>query len=154
MERAAVHPDAPMSLWRRRYHRAGYWYILPALLLFAFMVAYPIVRSFYLSFFQYSILEPDAARFVGLDNYVKLFTQAPVRQSFRNTLYFTAIFVPPYVVLSLVIAVMLNAVRRGSVFLRTMIFTPVVVSLAVSAVMWTLFYNNKFGLAQKAIAWT
>lgn len=61
---------------------------------------------------------------------------------------------PPYVILALVIAVMLNAVRKGSVFLRTMIFTPVVVSLAVSAVMWTLFYDAKFGPVQMLIVKT
>ncbi len=137
--------------WRRRQNRLGYLYILPAVVLFAVMVAYPIARSFYMSFFDYSILEPDSVRFVGLDNYAKLFTQAPNHRPFWNTLYFTLIFVPPYVGLALLIAVMLDAVRRGGVFLRTLIFIPVVVSLAVSAVMWTLFYHQSFGLAHQML---
>lgn len=138
-----------MSQWRRRYNRAGYLYILPALLFFGFMVAYPILRSLYLSFFQYSILEPDSAKFVAFQNYAKLLTKTPNHRPMWNTLYFALVFVPPFVIVSLVVAVMLNAVRKGSVFLRTMIFTPVVVSLAVSAVMWGLFYNAQFGMAQK-----
>jgi ABC-type sugar transport system permease subunit len=141
----------PTSLWRRRYERKGMLYVLPALVLFAVMVAYPIVRSFYLSFFDYSILEPDAARFVGADNYLKLLTSPQNHRPFWNTLYFAAIFTPPYVLLGLGIALLLNRVRRGSVALRTMIFTPVVVSLAVSAVMWTLFYNGSFGMAHKML---
>ncbi len=143
-----------MAEWRRRHERKGWLYILPALVLFGLMVAYPIVRSFYLSFFEFSILEPEASRFVGFDNYAKLLTKAPNHQPIWNTVYFALIFVPPYVALSLVVAVMLNSVRKGSVFLRTMIFTPVVVSLAVSAVMWTLFYHPSFGMAQKMLEWS
>jgi len=138
-------------VWRRRYHRKGLYYVLPALALFGVMVAYPIGRSLYLSFFDYSILEPDSAKFVGLANYAKLLTQSPNHRPFWNTLYFAALFVPPYVIFALVVALLLHRVRRGSVFLRTMIFTPIVVSLAVSAVMWTLFYNASFGMAHKML---
>jgi len=141
-----------MPQWRRRYHRSGMLYVLPALLLFGLMIAYPIGRAFYLSFFDFSILEPDQAEFVGLGNYAKLFTQAPNHRPFWNTLYFAAIFVPPYVIFGLLIALLLNRVRRGSVALRTMIFTPVVVSLAVAAVMFTLFYDKDFGMAHKMLA--
>jgi len=140
-----------MSRWRRRHRRKGLLYVAPALLLFAVMIAYPIGRSFYLSLFDYSILEPDSARFVGASNYGRLLTQESNRLPFANTLYFTAVFVPPYVLGALLIAMMLNAVRRGSTLLRTLIFTPVVVSLAVSAVMWTLFYNPSFGFAHKML---
>jgi len=140
------------SRWRRQHHRKGLLYVLPALLLFAVMIVYPIARSFYLSFFDYSVLEPDSARFVGLENYSRLATEPQNHAPFWHTLYFTAIFVPPFVVLALLIAMMLNGLRRGSVALRTAIFTPVVVSLAVSAVMWTLFYNPAFGLAHKMLA--
>ncbi|MBM4030962.1 MAG: sugar ABC transporter permease [Planctomycetes bacterium] len=143
-----------LPLWRRRHHRKGLLYILPALLLFALMIVYPIARSFYLSFFDYSILEPDSARFVGLENYARLATEPQNRAPFWHTLYFTAVFVPPYVVLALLVAMMLNRLRRGAVALRTAIFTPVVVSLAVSAVMWTLFYNPAFGLAHKMLEGT
>lgn len=141
-----------LSRWRRRHHRKGWAYVLPALVLFGVMIAYPIGRSFYLSFYDYSILEPDSARFVGMGNYAKLLTQTPNHKPFWNTLYFAALFVPPYVIVALVVAMLLNRVRRGSVFLRTMIFTPVVVSLAVSAVMWTLFYNASFGMAHRMLA--
>jgi len=144
--------SAGVSRWRRRHHRKGWLYVLPALLLFTLMIVYPIVRSFYLSFLDYSILEPDSARFVGLDNYARLLFQRQNHEPFWHTLYFTAIFVPAYVVLALLIAMMLNRLKRGSVALRTAIFTPVVVSLAVSAVMWTLFYNPAFGLAHKMLA--
>jgi ABC-type sugar transport system permease subunit len=137
-----------ISVWRRRYHRKGYLYILPAFLLFAFMVVYPIVRSLYLSFFDYSIIEPDSMRFVAFQNYANLWTKTANHLPLWNTFYFTIIFVPPFVAFSLVLAVMLHAVKRGSVLLRTMIFTPVVVSMAVGAVMWALFYNPQFGMAQ------
>ena len=173
-----------MSRWRRRQHRLGVLYVLPALALLSLMVAYPIGRSFYLSFFDYSILEPDSARFIGLDNYKRLVTgkatpkgdrpaepaleagaaAAPLaalpppkphlsqeHKAFINTMVFTAIFVPPYVILALLIAMALNALKRGVVVLRTIIFTPVVVSLAVSSVLFMLFYNPNFGLGHEML---
>jgi ABC-type sugar transport system permease subunit len=148
--RPAVRNAAPA--WRRAYNRAGYYYILPAVALFGLMEVYPILRSLYLSFFDYSLLDPDAARFAGLGNYFKLFSEQQNKDAFWHTLYFSAIFVPPYVLGTLAIAMMLNAIRRGSVVLRTLIFAPVVVSLAVSAVMWTLFYNANFGFAHQVLA--
>lgn len=138
-------------LWRRRHHRLGYFYVLPAVLFFVVLTAWPILRSLYLSFFDYYLLEPDATRFVGLGNYARLFTESVNHLPFWNTLRFTLIFVPPYVGLALVVAVMLHEIRRGAAILRTMIFTPVVVSMAVSAVLWTLFYNESFGLGQKLL---
>ena len=152
MKKSEPSQQEAVPRWRRRHHRKGLLYILPALMLFGLMVAYPIGRSFYLSFHDFSMLDPDSARFVGMGNYAKLFTRTANHKPFWNTLYFAALFVPPYVVVALVVALLLNRVRRGSVFLRTMIFTPVVVSLAVSAVMWTLFYNASFGMAHKMLA--
>jgi multiple sugar transport system permease protein len=84
--------------WLRRQQRLGWLYVAPAMAFFLLMIAYPIGRSLYLSFFDYSILEPDSARFVGLGNYEKLATQEQNRLPFGNTLYFTAIFVPAYVI--------------------------------------------------------
>lgn len=144
-------PACTTPRWRRAHDRKGYWYILPALLLFALMIIYPIARAFYLSFFDYTVLDPGSSRFVGMDNYISLFTMASLRRPILNTLYFTLLFVPPYVFLALVIAVLLHRVKRGVVFLRTMIFIPIVVSLSVSAVMFTLFYNPAFGMGQKLL---
>ena len=115
---------------------------LPAMVLFAVMMAWPILRSLYLSFFEYYFLEPEATCFVGFGNYARLLSEPVNHLPFWNTLRFALIFVPPYVGLALIVAVMLHGVRRGSGFLRTMIFMPMVVSMAVSAVMWTLFYNS------------
>ena len=147
--------DAPEirleSAWRRRYNRLGYWYVLPAALFFILMTAWPILRSLYLSFFDYYLLDPEATRFVGFGNYAKIFTESVNHLPFWNTLRFTVIFVPPFVIVALIVAVMLNELRRGSVFLRTMIFTPVVVSMAVSSVLWLLFYDAGYGMGQKAL---
>ncbi len=141
------------SAWRRKHNRLGYLYVMPAVIFFLLMTAWPLARSFYLSFYDYYLLEPEHTKFVALGNYAKAATEDVNREPFVNTLKFTVMFVPPYVLVGLVIAVMLHEVRRGAALLRTMIFIPVVVSMAVSAVLWILFYNSTFGLGQKAIVW-
>lgn len=147
MTRKSTIPATALPRWRIRHNRMGLWYVLPALVFFALMTAYPIARSLYLSFFDYSVLQPESAEFVGMGNYSRLIEEPQNRLAFTNTLEFTFLFVPPFVLLGLGIAMLLNRLRRGSVLMRTVIFTPIVVSMAVSAVMWTLFYDASFGMA-------
>lgn len=151
MSPAATTAGAARPHWLRRHNRKGLVYVLPAMIVFAVMIGYPVLRSFYLSFFDYTLLDPDAATFVGLRNYARLFTRAQDYLAFWHTLYFTLLYVPLAAGLALPVAILLNELRRGSTIVRTLIFTPVVVSLAVSAVMFSLLYNPTFGLVHHLI---
>ena len=75
---AAVAPPR-MSAQRRREARAGYFFILPWILSLLVFTAYPVIASFYLSFTDYTILEPP--RWVGLTNFR---TMSSIDPSARN----------------------------------------------------------------------
>src|SRR3712207_8589899 len=85
----------------------AYLFLLPSLLQFAVLTAFPVIFSFYLSFHEWNILEP-AKPFVGLENYSRLLGDRRVRQAIINTIYYTVVSVPATLFLGLLVALLLN----------------------------------------------
>jgi ABC-type sugar transport system permease subunit len=136
--------------WQRR--RAGrkripwlpYAFVLPAVVIFAGLMAIPMIGSIVLSFESWDGLRP--ARWVGLTNYWNLLHD----DVFLLALQHTAIFVLSTVVLQtiipLLVASLLNSGIRGSALFRTIYFMPVVISLAITGLLWSMIYEPNFGV--------
>jgi multiple sugar transport system permease protein len=137
----------------RRGRWAPYAYLAPAAALFGAFIAYPILRALQLSFTSFEFLRPEQSRFVGLANYAEILGDARAIESFVNTLYFTLLYLPPAVILPLLVAVLIDRARRGRVFFRTANFIPVVVSVAVVSVIWMWIYAPNYGLLKGALRW-
>ena len=82
-----------------------------------------MIFSFYLSFHEWNILEPEKP-FVGLDNYARLLSDRRVRQAIVNTLYYTVVSVPLTLFCGLLVALLLNNQIRGRGLFRTMYYLP------------------------------
>ncbi len=123
---------------KRRQAIAGALFALPSLALFAAFAIYPMLRTFYLSFFEYNMLAPPVYR--GLANYAALLVDPTFWQSVGATVfYITATYVPT-IVLALALALALDQRLRWRGALRTLYFTPVVLSMVVVAVIWKQIY--------------
>ena len=83
----------------------GYVFIMPWLVGFLCFTLVPFLMSFVLSFTNFNILSPDT-KFVGLDNYVKLFHDAEVWQALLNTFKYAIVEVPFSIAIALVLAVL------------------------------------------------
>ena len=119
--------------------------LLPAATILGAFVFWPMVSAFGLSFTDANGFR--APEFVGLDNYIEVFTDPSVLQAMGNTVLYAAIFTPMAVVTALVLALALNHPRlpmRG-VF-RTWLFLPFIVSLAVAAFAWQFLLDPQVGL--------
>lgn len=120
----------------------GYLYIAPWLIGFFLLTLWPMFQSVYFSFTNYSLLEK--AEWVGLRNYVKIFTDdSSFVNSITATLKFVIISVPLKLAAALFIAIVLNKKLRGMHFYRTMIYFP---SLIGSSVAIAILWNNVFGI--------
>jgi len=115
---------------------------------------YPLAFAIYMSFHDYFFAAPGVhvdRPFTGLENYVTLFMDPAVRRSFVNVGIFLVINVPLTVVVSLVLATLLNQITRFKTFLRVAYYVPYVsASVAVVAVWLFLFsgtglINNLLG---------
>lgn len=119
----------------------GYLFILPWLLGFLLLTAWPMIYSLYLSFTDYNLF--SAPKFIGVANYIKMFTRdSTFRLSLVNTLKFVAMAVPAKLVFALFIASWLNKNVKGMSFYRTAIYLP---SLLGGSVAVAVVWRNIFG---------
>jgi multiple sugar transport system permease protein len=128
-----------------RREDSGNRFILPALLLLSLVTIYPIFYVFYLSLHR-KLLIFDISRFVGLENYLFLFSDDRFWNAFKNTVYFTTVSVSLELILGLSIAILLQRSFRLKGFVRALVLIPWAIPTVVSAKMWEWIYNTDFGI--------
>lgn len=110
----------------------------PALLLTLALGIYPMLTSLWMSFVEYDLLRirDFGTPFVGLDNYVAVFSDPRFLQTILNTVTFTALAVGATVGIGLLLSQVLNARFRGRTALRMLICVPWFVPPAVASAIW------------------
>jgi raffinose/stachyose/melibiose transport system permease protein len=130
--------------WRTGWD--AYILVAPAVLVFAFFVIYPLIRTVQLSLYDYE-LTAHTMNFVGLQNYVRMLGDPVFWISIRNNMIILVGSVVIQVGFGLVLAALLNRViKRGRTFFRTVIFAPVVMSSVAVGVLWQIIYDPNVGL--------
>jgi raffinose/stachyose/melibiose transport system permease protein len=120
--------------------------LAPALTIYCLFAVYPMVNVVVLSFLRWNGLT-TTSQFVGLDNYVQVFTQDPVFwTAARNTALWTAMSVifPPAI--GFLLALALNQNIPGRAPLRALFYMPVIIAPIAVATMWRWMYDPFFGL--------
>jgi multiple sugar transport system permease protein len=121
------------------------WAMLtPTLIGMVFGALGSVLATVVLSFAKWDLLTSPA--WAGLQNYVSLFKDQKVLLSLTNTIKFTAIYVPGVIILSLLIAVLLNRNIRGLSLFRTAYFLPAVTSAVATALVWQMIYGKDTGI--------
>jgi sorbitol/mannitol transport system permease protein len=141
-------PDVPDKrelsqgeLWKRRAP------LLPALILAILLTQIPFLFTLWYSFRSWNLLRPGSDRFVGLENYGKVFTDDLFRNAVINTIVMTASAVLLSLILGIALAVLLDKVFPGRGIVRTLLITPFLVMPAAAALLWkTSFFSPVFGL--------
>lgn len=123
---------------------AGWVFILPALLGTLIFIVIPVICSFGLSFTKWDLLNP--IRFVGLDNYKEIFSDALFFKIFWNTVVFAISTSVLGVIIPLVLACILNSKIRGSEFYKTAYFLPFITPMIVIGVVWEWIFDPNIGL--------
>jgi multiple sugar transport system permease protein len=136
---------------RRGINWTPYLFILPHLIFFIVFLGYPFFSGLVISLLDYSYLRPEATKFVGLANYINIFTpDTPQFQTFwnalGNTVQFVIYSVPFLVVIPLLLAVLLNTKTPGRNLFRAVDFMPWVLSVAVVGLLWWWIFQDQGGL--------
>lgn len=130
----------------RREAIEGYLFILPWLLGFLIFTAGPMIASIVISLTEWDILTP--ARWVGLANFrTAFFDDELFWKSLYNTAYYTFLAVPLQIIVSVLLAMALNAKIHGTRFYRTLYYIPSITPVVASAILWLWFFNPNFGAA-------
>jgi sn-glycerol 3-phosphate transport system permease protein len=128
---------------------SGYLYLAPTLIVLGIFVYWPIVNSFQLSLTRVAPFGGQV-RNVGLENYQRLFTEIIERGEFYNNLRVSLLFtlgtVPTGIIIAVILAIALSyPLARLSWLHRLLIFVPIVISSAVTGVIFRWLYNPATG---------
>ena len=130
----------------RRQARLGFAFTIPCLVFFAIFAFYPIISAFITSLTNRKAISRNYS-FVGLENYIYIFTKGnggySLLNSLRATLEFTIGTFIPMVVVSLFVAVLLSQLRKPghSKFYELCFYTPAVLSSVVAATIWMILFQ-------------
>ena len=104
----------------------------------------PMLYSLYISFTDWNVL--TAPKWVGLQNYIRIFTQDPdFIQSLKVTTIYAIFSIPLSLLAALFLAILLNEATKGVSLFRTTFYLPTIVSAVAAAVLWQWIFNPRFG---------
>ncbi len=127
-----------------------YFFLLPNLLIFTIFIITPAFVGVYYSFTDFDgLADPN---FVGLANYVELFTDGRFLTAMWNTIRLVAATVPIVFFAALFIAMLIVQPLRGRPFFRASYYWPVMISFIVVGVMWSWIFNASFGLVNPLLS--
>src|SRR6476619_7296261 len=130
----------------------GRWalaFLAPTLIGLAVLSAGPILATLAISLTNWDLL--TAPTFTGLDNYTALLTDDRFLKALRNTFFYTIVSVALGLLITLGLALALNARIRGIAFIRTAYFLPVVTSTIAIALVWQWIYSADSGLLNQVL---
>lgn len=115
-------------------------FVLPAFVMWLYWFLYPAVKSMRLSFYEYSYINPDKTKFVGLNNFIRLFQDSEFLKALSHSFIMVAVVVGLLTLLSFTIAVMLQGNIRGKTFFRTSYYMPYVISSVAVSIFFMYFF--------------
>lgn len=130
---------------QKRESLLGYLFLIPSLIAFAVFMFYPMADTIYLSFFDWNLVKPTKT-FVGLSNYVRLFTDPNTLKILKNTMLYIVILLVLNLIIPYVLSFILSVIiKKGKGFYKAVFFLPSVISLVVGSILYTWILNPVSG---------
>ncbi|MCM3629450.1 sugar ABC transporter permease [Paenibacillus glycanilyticus] len=141
------------SMGKLNQHQArmAYLFITPTMLLFIAFTIIPVVMALYLSFTNYDVV--SRMEFVKFDNYKKMLEDDLYWTTFKNVFFYAVVFVPLNIIISLLLAMLLNFKRFGVKLFRTMNYLPTLTSAVAAATVWIWLLHPEFGLVNNLLSY-
>lgn len=121
---------------------AGIGFAVPYLLFFGGFMLAPLLLGVYMSFHDWNAVAPLQSEFIGLEHYRTLANDPNFWNALWNTVYFVILTVPAIVIGSLLLALGVNRDIKGKWFLRTVFFSPYVLTVAVVGLLWEDLFSS------------
>lgn len=133
-----------MSRAERSEAITGYLFVLPYLIAFVIFTGIPFVSAFALSFLNVKFISKlDNLKFVGLQNFVRMFTSSDAMSAMGRTLIYSLIYVPVIMVVGFVLAYLLNKEVFWKKGIRSMMFLPYVSNMMAIAIVFQLILGPR-----------
>ena len=135
----------------------GYLYVMPVVLGVLIFTAFPVIYAFISSFFETSLkpIGEGLDKFVWFDNYLQALTNSYYRRKFFKSLGVTFLYAGTYIpislILSFLLAILLNQELKGMRFYRVLYYLPVLIPAVCSGMLWNRITDPYYGLINKAL---
>ena len=130
-----------------------YALLIPSIIVFILFVFWPLVYTFYLSFFDWNMILPTK-EFVGFDNYLDILKDPISFKVLMNTFIFIAMLLIMNLIVPYIFAFVIDIVlKRFKTFYKTMLFLPAVISLVVASILFTWLLNPVSGPVAIILGW-
>jgi len=126
--------------------RLGLALIMPTILLIGGVIIYPIIYNLVMSFYRVSLNPKRASVFLGLRNYIQLFSNSDFYQSLLTTVLYVSVTVAGSTVAGLLIALLMNHQFRGRKLARSLLLLPYIAPMIASVYVWQYMFNGLYGV--------
>lgn len=140
-----VQRDRQVVTFMRR-NAAGFLFLLPALILFAFFVWYPIIYGFVLSFQDNSLFGGTPASWVGFRNFQRVLADPLFTTAWGNTFKYALYGLLFGYAIPVVLAIAINEVRYAKAYFRLAFYLPVIIPPLVTVFLWRYMYTPDGGV--------
>lgn len=147
---ASPRPARAIEMSTSEVRQLPFLMLLPALIAIVAVVAFPMLYSFYLSLTDYDLTRPST-QFIGLQNYIDLFSDAKFWQAFGRTVLFMSIAVNLEFIIGLLIAQLMAKVLIGRGLLRTVLMMPMMFAPILVGFQFKWFFNDQVGLVNNIL---
>lgn len=138
--------EAPKSTSSRREERVAYAFLAPWFGGIILLLALPLLYAIYISLTDAFYLRPGQADFIGLDNFIEIFTDdRQFRKAVDVTVRWILLTTPLFLGTGLVLSLLLNQRLRGMNLFRTILYVPAVLSGVAVTVLWINLFNPDLG---------
>jgi multiple sugar transport system permease protein len=134
---------------KKKEAMSGLLFAAPWFLGFLVFLAWPLAASFYYSFTDFSVLKPPV--WIGLENYADLLKDEVFLKAIANTFIFAIFGLPMGLIVSLGLALLLNAKIKGLALYRTIFFIPSIVPPVSLSMLWLFLFRGEGGLLNEVL---
>lgn len=141
-------PQGTKKFWtpRRKEALVGWLFLLPEIAGMLLLNVFALVFSLYLSFSEWDLLSGiSGIKFIGIDNYAKMFHDPTIGKALTNNLLYTLLTVPLSIVIALVMAVLIHSKVYGKEYFKVVFFLPYISSIIAIAAVWSALLHPSLG---------
>lgn len=126
--------------------------LAPAIIIVLLIIGYPVARAIALSLYKYDMTDLQNVKFVGLQNYIDIFTKDDAFwPALKNTVLWVGVTVTAQLLLSLLLANILNKAFRGRGIVRSIVLIPWVTPCVLISLMWAWIFNGNYGVMNEIL---
>lgn len=149
MKRKNEKPNRRALRMRTRESISAWLFLAPALIFLGLFVFYPMLSAANISLHSWNLLTD--MKFVAFENFKELFSDGDWWTTIGRTFKYALFYVPSLYIMSLLLALIVHKIPKGSGFFRTAYFMPVILSSVVTGLIWKLMYDARTGVINSVV---